>query len=74
MSQRTAAITSLPMAFEVAKAMQADGLEWGEGYRPLCRHALEDIAPLASKPFGRTPKIFSIMLTKLFALAILGER
>ena len=23
------------MAFEAAKAMQADGLEWGEGYRPL---------------------------------------
>ena len=25
------------MAFEVVKAMQADGLEWGEGYRPLGR-------------------------------------
>jgi putative transposase len=31
------------MAFEVVKAMQADGLEWGEGYRPLGRQALQAI-------------------------------
>jgi transposase-like protein len=31
------------MAFEVVKAMQADGLDWGEGYRPLGRQALEEI-------------------------------
>ena len=43
MSQRTATITSLPMALEVVKAMQADGLDWGEGYRPVCRQALEEI-------------------------------
>ena len=43
MSQRTATITSLPMAFEVVKAMQADGLDWGEGYRPLGRQALQEI-------------------------------
>jgi putative transposase len=43
MSQQAATITSLPMAFEVVKAMQAEGLEWGEGYRPLGRQALEDI-------------------------------
>jgi putative transposase len=43
MSQRAATITSLAMAFEVVKAMQADGLEWGEGYRPLGRQALEEI-------------------------------
>ena len=43
MSQRTATITSLPMAFEVVKAMQADGLDWGEGYRHLGRQALEEI-------------------------------
>ena len=43
MSQRAATITSLPMAFEVVKAMQAEGLEWGEGYRPLGRRALEEI-------------------------------
>ena len=43
MPQRTATIESLPMAFEVVKAMQADGLEWGEGYRPLGRQALSEI-------------------------------
>ena len=43
MSQRTATITTLPMAFEVVKAMQADGLDWGEGYHPLGRQALEEI-------------------------------
>ena len=31
------------MAFEMVKAMQADGLEWGEGYRPLGRQALAEI-------------------------------
>ena len=35
MPQRTATIESLAMAFEVVQAMQADGLEWAEGYRPL---------------------------------------
>jgi hypothetical protein len=43
MSQQTATITSLSMAFEVVKAMQAGGLDWGEGYRPLGRQALEEI-------------------------------
>ena len=43
MPQRTAAIESLPMAVEIVKAMQADGLEWGEGYRPLGRQALTEI-------------------------------
>ena len=43
MPQRAATIESLPMAFEVVKEMQADGLEWGEGYRPLGRQALVEI-------------------------------
>jgi putative transposase len=43
MSQRAATIESLPVAFEVVKAMQADGLEWGEDYRPLGRQALAEI-------------------------------
>lgn len=37
MPQRAETIESLPMAFEVVKQMQADGLEWGEGHRPLGR-------------------------------------
>jgi putative transposase len=43
MSQRAATIESLPVAFEMVKAMQADGLEWGEDYRPLGRQALAEI-------------------------------
>ncbi len=43
MSQRTATIESLPMAFEAVKEMRADGLKWGEGYRPLGRQALAEI-------------------------------
>ena len=43
MPQRAATIESLPMAFAVVKEMQADGLEWGEGYRPLGRQALTEI-------------------------------
>jgi transposase-like protein len=31
------------MAFEVVKAMQAEGLDWDEGYRPIGRQALEAI-------------------------------
>ncbi len=31
------------MAFEMVKAMQAEGLEWGDGYRPLGRQAVAGI-------------------------------
>jgi hypothetical protein len=31
MPQRAATIRSLPAAFEMVKAMQAQGLDWGEG-------------------------------------------
>jgi transposase-like protein len=43
MSQRAATIQSLPMAFEVVKAMQADNLEWDEDYRPFARAALAEV-------------------------------
>lgn len=36
-------IRSLPRAFELVKGMQAQGLEWGEGYRALGREALATI-------------------------------
>ena len=36
-------IRSLARAFELVKGMQADGLEWGEGYRALGRDALAGI-------------------------------
>lgn len=40
---RLATIERLPEAFAMVKAMRADGLEWGEGYRPLGRQALAEI-------------------------------
>ena len=43
MPQRAATIESLPAAFAMVKAMQAQGLDWGEGYRPLVRQALAEI-------------------------------
>lgn len=43
MPQQAATIESLSMAFEFVKAMRADGLEWGEGYRPLARQALAQV-------------------------------
>ena len=36
-------IQSLPRAFELVKAMQAQGLEWGESYRGLGRAAIAGI-------------------------------
>jgi len=43
MSQRAATIESLPVAFEIVKAMRADGLDWSEGFRPLGRQAVAEI-------------------------------
>ena len=43
MPQQAATIESLPEAFELVKAMQGGGLDWGEGYRPLGRQALAAI-------------------------------
>ena len=39
MPRQAVTIGSLPQAFEVVKEMQAGGLDWGEGYRPLGRQA-----------------------------------
>jgi putative transposase len=36
-------IRSLPRALELVKGMQAQGLEWGEGYRPLGRQAIAEV-------------------------------
>jgi putative transposase len=36
-------IRSLPRAFELVKGMQAQGLEWGESYRPLGRRAIAEL-------------------------------
>ena len=43
MSQQAATIESLPVAFAMIKAMQAEGLEWSEGYRGPAREAVAAI-------------------------------
>ena len=40
---QTATIKSLPRAFEIMKAMQAQGIEWGEDYREAAGAALKDV-------------------------------
>jgi hypothetical protein len=40
---QTVTIKSLPVAFEMLKAMQAEGVEWGEDYRAGSRHALAEL-------------------------------
>jgi putative transposase len=40
---QTATIKSLPVAFAMLKAMQAEGVEWGEDYRGVARQALAEL-------------------------------
>jgi len=40
---QTATIKGLPVAFAMLKAMQAEGLEWGEDYRAGARQALAEL-------------------------------
>jgi hypothetical protein len=40
---QSATIDSLPVAFEMMKAMQDEGLGWGEDCRPLARRAMASI-------------------------------
>ncbi len=40
---RVATIKSLPGAFRMMKAMQAQGIEWGEDYRRAGAQALKDL-------------------------------
>ena len=60
MPQRAATIESLPMAFALVKEMQADGLEWGEGYRPLGRQALAEIIQRLGLQAGHGKAIFEL--------------
>ena len=43
MPQRAATIESLPLAFAPVTERQADGLKWGEGWRPLGRKVLTEV-------------------------------
>jgi hypothetical protein len=40
---QTATIKSLPAAFRMMKAMQAEGVEWGEDYRQGARQAVVEL-------------------------------
>ena len=40
---QTATIKSLPVAFAMMKAMQAEDVEWGEDYRAPARQALAEL-------------------------------
>ena len=40
---RSVTIQSLPVAFEMMKAMQDEGMGWGEDCRPLARQAMVEI-------------------------------
>jgi transposase-like protein len=40
---QAATIKSLPVAFEMLKAMEAEGVEWGEDYRAGARQALAEL-------------------------------
>ena len=40
---QTATIKSLPAAFRMMKAMQAEDIEWGEDYRGAARQALAEL-------------------------------
>ena len=68
MPQRAATIESLPMAFAVVKEMQADGLEWSEGYRALGRQALAEIIQ------GRMAEAVDHWLDSLDGLAMRDRR
>ena len=56
------------MAFEVVKQMQAGGLEWGEGYRPLGRRTVAEIIE------GRMPAQRSRRPAHLLHYKTLAER
>jgi hypothetical protein len=40
---QTATIKSLPAAFAIMKAMQAEGVEWGEDYRQGARDTVAEL-------------------------------
>ncbi len=40
---QAATIKSLPRAFQMMKAMQAEGIEWGEDYRGAAAGALKEV-------------------------------
>ena len=73
MPQRTATIESLPMAFAAVKEMRADGLEWGEGYRPLGRQALAEIIQGRMDDPDRDDRVLDRIVHSAYRIELKGE-
>lgn len=56
---QTATIKSLPAAFRMMKAMQAEGVEWGEDDRGAARHALAAVLE------GRMDQLIDVHLERM---------
>src|SRR5918995_1043340 len=65
---QTATIKSLPVAFEMMKAMQAEGVEWGEDYRAPARQALAELLE------GRMGQLIDAHLERLAELGQADRR
>lgn len=65
---QTATIKSLPAAFAMMKAMQAEGVEWGEDYRGAARQALAELLE------GRMDQLIDAHLERMAALGQADRR
>jgi putative transposase len=65
---QTATIRSLPAAFAMMKAMQAEGVEWGEDYRGAARQALAELLE------GRRDRVIDLHLARLAELGQADRR
>ena len=65
---QTATIKSLPAAFRMMKAMQAEGVEWGEDY---CQGARQALAELLR---GRTGQLIDAHLERMAKLGQADRR
>src|ERR687898_1106532 len=65
---QTATIKSLPVAFAMMKAMQAEGVEWGEDYRGAARQALAELLE------GRMDQLIDLHLERMAELGQADRR
>jgi transposase-like protein len=65
---QTATIKSLPAAFAMMKAMQAEDVEWGEDYRPAARDALAALLE------GRMDQLIDAQLERMAELGQADRR
>jgi transposase-like protein len=65
---QTATIESLPAAFRMMKAMQVEGLEWGEDYRGAARRALIELLE------GRMDQLIDAHLERMAGLGQADRR